>query len=348
MNYGKVFVTGGAGFIGRHVIEELVSPLSIHQKQVVNIDKLSYAASREGLPDKNHHLVVGNIGDSDLVSSLLSSHEPAYVVNLAAESHVDKSISDPWSFIDNNVRATARFMTAVLAYWQNLPDGAKEGFRFLHVSTDEVYGPADPRKPFTEEAACNPSSPYAASKAAADHFALSLWKTYGFPVTIVRPANNFGPYQHEEKFIPKVITCAVQGDPIPVYGDGRQIRDWLYVKRTARHIKWLLSQGIPGEVYNLTDYQHNSNIWVVENICELVDRRLDRGKTRSFDLAAYVKDRPGHDRCYSISGAKLSYLRGPLRGHHHESSFLRSLQQTVDWYLENRFGVEPNSKKDRL
>ncbi len=326
-------VTGGAGFIGGNFVLDAVA----RGIRIVNLDALTYAgnldtlASLQGHPD--HVFVHGDIGDRALVARLLAEHRPDAVVNFAAESHVDRSIDGPAAFIQTNVVGTLALLEAVRDHWRSLDGAAKDGFRFLHVSTDEVYGALGETGLFTETTPYAPNSPYSASKAASDHLVRAFHHTYGLPVLTTNCSNNYGPYHFPEKLIPLVIARALAGEPLPVYGDGRQVRDWLFVTDHCEAIRTVLAGGRVGETYNVGGNAEKQNIEVVETICALLDERRPRedGRPRASQIA-FVADRPGHDRRYAIDASKL---REEL-GWEPKYSFERGIAETVDWYLDNQ------------
>jgi dTDP-glucose 4,6-dehydratase len=326
-----ILVTGGAGFIGANFVLDWLAEVG---EPVVNLDKLTYAGNLKSLAslagDTRHVFVRGDIGDADLVRTLLERHRPRAVVNFAAESHVDRSIHGPAAFIQTNVVATFALLDCVRAWWSGLPAEERAGFRLLHVSTDEVYGslgPAD--RPFTESSAYAPNSPYAASKASSDHLVRAYHHTYGLPTLTTNCSNNYGPLQFPEKLVPLMIVNALAGQPLPVYGDGRNVRDWLYVGDHCRALRTVLARGRAGETYNVGGNAEMANIDVVHTICRLV--RARRPEIDCERLVTYVKDRPGHDRRYAIDAAKL---RRDLGWAPHET-FESGMRKTVDWYLEN-------------
>ncbi|MEP6907103.1 MAG: dTDP-glucose 4,6-dehydratase [Pseudoxanthomonas sp.] len=329
-------VTGGAGFIGGNFVLEAVGK----GVRVINLDALTYAgnldtlASLEGNPD--HVFIHGNIGDQALVSRLLVEHQPDAVVNFAAESHVDRSIEGPGAFVQTNVVGTLALLEAVRDYWRGLEGARKDSFRLLHVSTDEVYGSLGDTGKFTESTPFAPNSPYSASKAASDHLVRAFHHTYGLPVLTTNCSNNYGPYHFPEKLIQLIIARALAGEPLPVYGDGRNVRDWLYVSDHCAAIRTVLEKGRPGETYNVGGDAERQNIEVVETICGLLDQRRPRadGKLRSSQIT-YVTDRPGHDRRYAIDASKL---QGEL-GWKPQYTFEKGIAQTVDWYLDNQAWV---------
>ena len=330
-------VTGGAGFIGGNFVRNAVS----RGIRVVNLDALTYAGNLDTLKDldgnPNHVFVHGDIGDRELVASLLDEHRPDAVLNFAAESHVDRSIDGPAAFIQTNVVGTLALLEATRDYWKSLDGAAREAFRFLHVSTDEVYGTLGDTGLFTETTPYAPNSPYSASKAASDHLVRAFHHTYGLPVLTTNCSNNYGPYHFPEKLVPLVIAKALAGEPLPVYGDGRQVRDWLFVSDHCDAIRTVLASGRVGETYNVGGNAEKQNIEVVKAICALLDERRPRpdGKPRESQIA-FVADRPGHDRRYAIDASKL---RDEL-GWEPRYTFERGLAETVDWYLDNQAWVE--------
>ena len=334
-----ILVTGGAGFIGSAVVRRLVR----QGKTVINLDKLTYAGNPASLKvienAPNHVLIEGDIADSDLVLNLLREHQVEGIMHLAAESHVDRSIDGPSAFVETNVVGTFRLLAAALDYWRGLEGEAKDNFRFHHISTDEVFGdlPFDDSK-FTEETPYAPSSPYSASKAASDHFVRAWHETYGLPVVLSNCSNNYGPYHFPEKLIPLVLLNALEGKPLPVYGKGDNVRDWLYVDDHAAALEAVLTKGAVGESYNVGGNQERTNLEVVEAICDALDARLplDGGGSRR-DLITFVTDRPGHDRRYAIDASKIERELGWSP----EETFESGLAKTIDWYLDNRWWWEP-------
>ena len=326
-------VTGGAGFIGGNFVLEAVA----RGVRVINLDALTYAgnlhtlAPLQGNPD--HVFVHGDIGDRELVSRLLAEHRPDAVLNFAAESHVDRSIDGPAAFVQTNVVGTLALLESVRDYWKGLEGEAKEAFRFLHVSTDEVYGTLGETGYFTETTPYAPNSPYSASKAASDHLVRAFHHTYGLPVLTTNCSNNYGPYHFPEKLIPLVIAKALAGEPLPVYGDGRQVRDWLFVSDHCEAIRTVLAKGRVGETYNVGGNAEKQNIEVVRTICRLLDQRIPRedGQPRE-QLITHVTDRPGHDRRYAIDASKLK----DELGWEPKYSFEQGIAATVDWYLEHQ------------
>jgi len=332
-----LLVTGGAGFIGANFVLRAVAD----GHRVVNLDKLTYAGNLDTLRsldgNQNHLFVKGDIGDRALVSELLSSHPIDAIVNFAAESHVDRSIDGPAAFIDTNVVGTLGLLEAARDHYRGLNGNAQQAFRFLHVSTDEVYGSLGDEGYFTESSPYAPNSPYSASKAASDHLVRAFHHTYGLPVLTTNCSNNYGPYQFPEKLIPLVIHKALKGEELPVYGDGRNIRDWLYVGDHCAAITRVLEAGRVGETYNVGGNAEKRNIEVVETICDLLDERqaLPSGNPRR-SLITFVKDRPGHDRRYAIDAAKLKNELGWSPS----ETFETGISATVDWYIDHAAWVE--------
>jgi dTDP-glucose 4,6-dehydratase len=334
-----ILVTGGAGFIGSNFVLDW---LAASNEPVVNIDKLTYAGNLENLAslhgDARHIFVQGDIADQELLAGLFAEHQPRAVVNFAAESHVDRSIHNPGSFIETNVVGSFRLLEAARGHWDSLLGGAKEGFRFLHVSTDEVYGSLGPGDAaFTEQHRYEPNSPYSASKAASDHLVRAYHHTYGLPVLTTNCSNNYGPYHFPEKLIPLMIVNALAGKPLPVYGDGQQIRDWLYVGDHCSAIRRVLEAGRPGEVYNIGGWNEKPNIEIVQTICALLDEMRPRAKGGSYrEQITYVKDRPGHDRRYAIDARKIESELGWKPA----ETFETGIRKTVRWYLEHSEWVQ--------
>ena len=334
-----IFVTGGAGFIGANFVLDWFGSLD---ESVINIDKLTYAGNLENLAslqgDNRHIFVQADIGDSETISRLLAVHQPRAVVNFAAESHVDRSIHGPEDFIQTNVVGTFRLLEAVRAYWNGLEGDAKADFRFLHVSTDEVYGTLAPSDPaFTEENNYEPNSPYSASKAASDHLVRAWHHTYGLPVLTTNCSNNYGPLHFPEKLIPLMIVNALAGKALPVYGDGQQIRDWLYVRDHCSAIRRVLEAGKPGETYNVGGWNEKANIDIVKTVCALLDELRPRTDGKSYaEQITYVTDRPGHDRRYAIDARKLERELGWKPA----ETFETGIRKTVEWYLANPEWVE--------
>jgi len=364
----SILVTGGAGFIGSNFVRQWLAdfgscgraateppdrppspqPPASHSQlptpdsqlatdhRLVNLDKLTYAGNldslAECLEDALHVFVQGDIGDGALVGQLLAEHHPQAIVNFAAESHVDRSIDGPAEFVQTNVVGTFRLLEAARQYWSGLPEAEAAAFRFLHVSTDEVYGSLGPAGKFTESTQYAPNSPYSASKASSDHFVRAYHHTYGLPVLITNCSNNYGPYQFPEKLIPLMILNALEGKPLPVYGDGRQVRDWLFVEDHCRAIRAVLERGTPGEVYNIGGDCERTNLEVVRTICALVDAlRPGLPHAPCSSLITFVADRPGHDRRYAIDAGKI---RGQL-GWKPLETFESGLRRTVQWYLDH-------------
>lgn len=329
-----IIVTGGAGFIGGNFVLDW---LASNDEPVINLDKLTYAGNLDTLSsvkdDPRHHFVHGDIGDKDLIAKLLQEHKPRAVVNFAAESHVDRSIHGPADFIQTNIMGTFNLLEAVREYWNGLEVANKTAFKFLHVSTDEVYGTLSPTDaPFTEKHQYEPNSPYSASKAASDHLVRAWHHTYGLPVVTTNCSNNYGPYHFPEKLIPLVILNALEGKPLPIYGDGQQVRDWLYVKDHCSAIRRVLEAGTLGETYNVGGWNEKANLDVVHTICALLDElkpRADGGKYA--EQITYVTDRPGHDRRYAIDARKLERELGWKPAETFESG----IRKTVQWYLDN-------------
>ena len=327
-----ILVTGGAGFIGANFVLDW---LSASDEPVLNLDKLTYAGNPENLAalqgDARHVFVQGDIGDAALLPQLLAQHQPRAVVNFAAESHVDRSIHGPEDFIQTNVVGTTRLLQSVRAYWQGLGDAERAAFRFLHVSTDEVYGSLGPGDAaFTETHRYEPNSPYSASKAASDHLVRAWHHTYGLPVLTTNCSNNYGPYHFPEKLIPLMIVNALAGKPLPVYGDGQQIRDWLYVADHCSAIRRVLQAGRLGEVYNVGGWNEKPNLEIVHTVCALLDELRPRADGQSYrSQISFVKDRPGHDRRYAIDARKIEQELGwrPTE------TFDTGIRKTVQWYL---------------
>ncbi len=329
-----ILVTGGAGFIGSNFILDWLNETG---EPVINVDKLTYAGNPSNLDSVAHRneysFVRAGIEEEATIAPALRSGAVRAVVNFAAETHVDRSILGPEPFVQTNVVGTLRLLETVRTYWAGLPAAARDSFRFLHVSTDEVYGTLEPADPaFTEETPYRPNSPYAASKAAADHFVRSYGETYGLPVVTTNCSNNYGPCQFPEKLIPLVIHNALRDKPLPIYGDGRQVRDWLYVKDHCSALRLVLAAGAPGRTYNIGGNSERTNIEVVREICAVLDSMRPRSDGRSYaEQIAFVKDRPGHDRRYAID---TSRIRRELDWAPAES-FEAGIKKTVAWYLDN-------------
>lgn len=335
----NILVTGGAGFIGANFVLDWLRQAGADG--IVNVDKLTYAGNRESLAevegDVRHVFSQIDICDTAAVSCLLKVHRPRAVLHFAAESHVDRSILAPGQFVQTNIVGTFSLLEAVLAYWQGLDMSAREAFRFLHVSTDEVFGslgPAEP--PFSETSRYQPNSPYSASKAASDHMVRAYHHTYGLPVLITNCSNNYGPFQFPEKLIPLTITNALAGKSLPVYGDGLNVRDWLYVGDHCTAIREILARGRAGETYNVGGWNEKTNIEVVHTLCDLLDELKPKAAGSYRDQIAFVRDRPGHDRRYAINASKLAQELGWTPAETFESG----LRKTVQWYLHNEAWVQ--------
>jgi dTDP-glucose 4,6-dehydratase len=342
-----ILVTGGAGFIGSNFVLDW---LAQDDEAVINLDKLTYAGNLENLAslqgNNKHIFVQGDIGDSALIQRLLAEHKPRAIINFAAESHVDRSIHSPEDFIQTNIVGTFRLLESSRAYWSALAVADKAKFRFLHVSTDEVYGSLAKDEPaFTEEHQYEPNSPYAASKAASDHLVRSYHHTYGMPVLTTNCSNNYGPYHFPEKLIPLIFVNALAGKPLPVYGDGQQIRDWLYVKDHCSAIRRVLEAGTTGEVYNVGGWNEKANLDIVNILCSLLDELRPRTDKNSYKAQiTFVSDRPGHDRRYAIDARKLERELGWLPA----ETFATGIRKTIQWYLDNPVwlaGVQSGSYK---
>lgn len=328
-----ILVTGGAGFIGSNFVLDW---LAASGDSVVNVDKLTYAGNLENLrsldKDSRHVFVRGDIGDQSLIADLLARHQPRAVINFAAESHVDRSIVGPRDFIETNVVGTFGLLEAVRGYWSGLQGRDRDAFRFLHVSTDEVYGSLGPDDPaFTEHHGYQPNSPYSASKAASDHLVRAYHHTYGVPVLTTNCSNNYGPYHFPEKLIPLMIVNGLAGKSLPVYGDGQQIRDWLYVSDHCSAIRRVLEGGAPGETYNIGGWNEKPNIEIVQTVCKLLDELSPRADGSHAAQITYVKDRPGHDRRYAIDARKIERELGWRPA----ETFATGIRKTVEWYLAN-------------
>jgi len=334
-----ILVTGSAGFIGSNFVLDW---LAQHDEAVIGLDKLTYAGNLENLAslrdDPRHIFVRGDIGDTDLVARLLAQHRPRAVVNFAAESHVDRSIHGPEDFIQTNIVGTFHLLEAVRAYWSGLSGEEKAGFRLLHVSTDEVYGSLAKGDPaFSETHRYEPNSPYSASKAASDHLVRAYHHTYGLPVLTTNCSNNYGPYHFPEKLIPLMIVNALAGKPLPVYGDGQQIRDWLYVRDHCSAIRRVLEAGKTGEVYNIGGWNEKANLDIVHTVCALLDELRPRPDGKSYrEQITFVTDRPGHDRRYAIDARKIERELGWKPAETFESG----IRKTVQWYLDNQAWVD--------
>ena len=338
MTTQTLLVTGGAGFIGGCFVREW---LAAGRGRLVTFDKLTYAGNLDSLADvlqhPDHVFVQGDVADRAAVDAALAAHRPTAIVHFAAESHVDRSIEAPEEFVRTNVLGTFHLLDAARRYVATLPDAARHAFRFLHVSTDEVYGSLGPTGKFTETTAYDPSSPYSASKAAADHFARAYHRTYGLPVIVTNCSNNYGPYQFPEKLIPLMILNALEGKPLPVYGDGSNVRDWLFVTDHCGALRLVLEKGRPGATYNIGGNCERTNLEVVRAICRAVDElRPGLPHAPCENLITFVKDRPGHDHRYAIDATRIESELGWQRRYVFESG----IRETVAWYLEHRAWVE--------
>jgi dTDP-glucose 4,6-dehydratase len=337
-----MIVTGGAGFIGANFVNRL---LARTDSKIVIIDKLTYAGNlsniEESLKDPRVHFIQADIADYDAIDAVFREHQPLALVNFAAESHVDRSIDDPSPFIETNVVGTFVLLEVARRYFANLKDDAKRAFRFLHVSTDEVYGTLGEAGAFCETTPYAPNSPYAASKASADHLVRAYHETYGLPAIVTNCSNNYGPYQFPEKLIPLMVLNAIEGKPLPIYGDGGNVRDWLYVEDHCAGVLLALRNGKPGEKYNIGGGNERTNLQIVDLICGEIEKLLPaadnpllsgQGKRSYFELKSFVSDRPGHDRRYAIDAAKIRRELGWTPAYDFESGLAR----TIDWYCENR------------
>lgn len=342
-----ILVTGGAGFIGSNFVLDWISATG---EAVVNLDKLTYAGNLRNLDalaeDRRHVFVRGDIGDSEVLLGLLRDHRPRAVVHFAAESHVDRSILGPETFLQTNVVGTFRLLEAVRAYWGDLTGADRENFRFLHVSTDEVFGSLGPDEPgFSETTAYQPNSPYSASKAASDHFVRAYHHTYGLPVVTTNCSNNYGPFQFPEKLIPLLIVNGLAGKALPVYGDGMNVRDWLYVGDHCAAIRTVLARGRVGETYNIGGNNERANLDIVRTLCRLLDELAPSNDGPHERLITFVKDRPGHDRRYAIDSRKIAAELGWMP----EETLESGLRKTVAWYLANQrwvAGVQDGSYRE--
>ncbi len=333
-----ILVTGGAGFIGSCFVRQCIAA---HRARVVNLDWLTYAGNLDSLrpveDDPEYLFVHGDIADRAMVDRLLAEHQPAAIVHFAAESHVDRSIDSPAAFVRTNVLGTFELLDAARTYVTRLSPQRRGGFRFLHVSTDEVYGSLGPSGRFTETSPYDPSSPYSASKAAADHFVRAYYRTFGLPVLVTNCSNNYGPYQFPEKLIPLMILNAVEGKPLPVYGDGQNVRDWLFVEDHCQALWKVLAAGRPGETYNIGGNCERTNLDVVQTICHTVDElRSGLAHAPCSSLITFVEDRPGHDRRYAIDASRIRKELGWAAEH----DFASGIRRTVQWYLDNAEWVE--------
>ncbi len=328
-------ITGGAGFIGSNFVRQCLA--AEEDLRIINLDKLTYAGNMESLSTfadcQNYIFIHGDIRERSLSKKLLLEYNPDAIINFAAESHVDRSIDGPADFIQTNTVGTFELLEAARFYWDKLDTDKRQDFRFLHVSTDEVYGSLGDEGYFTEETSYMPSSPYSASKAASDHLVRAWHHTYGLPVLITNCSNNYGPYQFPEKLIPLMILKALAGEPLPVYGDGQNVRDWLYVEDHCRAIRTVLEKGSPGQTYNIGGHCEKTNLEVVKTICAILDQLVpDSPVLPHAALITYVKDRPGHDRRYAIDAGKIRRELGWMP----QETFETGLHKTINWYLENR------------
>jgi dTDP-glucose 4,6-dehydratase len=331
-------ITGGAGFIGSAVVRMIIEQ---GMDQVVNVDKLTYAGNLDSLAsvtgDERYHFVQADICDARAMAEVLQQYRPDAIMHLAAESHVDRSIDGPGAFIETNIIGTYTLLEAARDYWGSLEDSSAQAFRFHHVSTDEVYGSLGEEGLFEETTAYDPSSPYSASKAASDHLVRAWHRTYGLPVVLTNCSNNYGPYQYPEKLIPLMIQKARQGEPLPVYGTGENIRDWLYVDDHARALLRVINQGVVGETYNIGGHNELTNIEVVTTLCHILDEREPAADGRSHaERITFVSDRPGHDMRYAIDAGKIQRELGWTP----EETFATGMAKTVDWYLANQQWVD--------
>ncbi|TAN48193.1 MAG: dTDP-glucose 4,6-dehydratase [Methylococcaceae bacterium] len=333
-----ILITGGAGFIGANFVLDW---LNVVGEPVVNLDKLTYAGNRDNLAslnnDPRHIFVQGDIGDAALLAELLQTHRPRALLHFAAESHVDRSILGPDAFIRTNIEGTFQLLQAAKAYWSGLPAAEQSAFRFLHVSTDEVYGSLEAHEPpFSETTPYAPNSPYAASKASSDHLVRAYHHTYGLPTLTSNCSNNYGPYQFPEKLIPLMILNALRNKPLPVYGDGLNVRDWLYVGDHCAAIRRVLEAGQPGATYNIGGCNEKTNLDVIHTVCAILDQLRPMADGNHAALIQFIKDRPGHDRRYAIDAAKIERELGWKP----RETFETGIRKTVSWYLENSAWVE--------
>jgi dTDP-glucose 4,6-dehydratase len=332
----KILITGGAGFIGSSVVRQFINETECH---VINVDKLTYAGNLQSLTSVSDNarycFEQVDICDTAELTRVFCEHQPDAVMHLAAESHVDRSITGPSDFIQTNIVGTYTLLEVARSYWNGLDAMRKAAFRFHHISTDEVYGTLGETGYFTEQTAYEPNSPYSASKAASDHLVRAWHHTYGFPVVTTNCSNNYGPYHFPEKLIPLVILNAVNGKPLPIYGKGDNIRDWLYVEDHARALRIVLDRGVLGETYNIGGWNEKTNLEVVQGICAILDE-LRPGELPHAELITYVQDRPGHDQRYAIDASKIA----SELGWRPQESFETGLRKTVEWYLQNTDWVE--------
>jgi dTDP-glucose 4,6-dehydratase len=334
-----IMITGGAGFIGANFA---IDWLKQSDERIVNLDKLTYAGNLENLAsleDNDQHVFVrGDIGDQELVDQLLAEHQPRAIINFAAESHVDRSIEGPEAFIQTNVVGTARLLQSARQYFEGLGESEQDAFRFMHISTDEVYGSLSSTDPaFTELNRYEPNSPYSASKAASDHLVRAYHHTYGLPVLTTNCSNNYGPFQFPEKLIPLILHNALKGKVLPIYGDGQQIRDWLFVSDHCSAIRRVLEAGKVGEIYNIGGLNEKANIEIVHQLCDMLDEQSPKQGGGSYrSQIEFVKDRPGHDRRYAIDATKIEQELGWTP----EYTFERGIRETVEWYLNHPEWVE--------
>ena len=330
----RLLVTGGAGFIGSNFIRLV---LNLYQDiHIINLDKLTYAGNLDSLrdieQDSRYTFVQGNICDAEFVQQLFNKYKPDTIVHFAAESHVDRSIDGPAAFIETNINGTFTLLEAARKYWSGLNNDDKSRFRFLHISTDEVYGSLDDTGCFTEGTPYAPNSPYSASKASSDHLVRAYYHTYGLPVLMTNCSNNYGPYQFPEKLISLMILNALEGKKLPVYGTGQNIRDWLYVEDHCRAILTVLAKGVPGEKYNIGGHNEKTNLSIVHTLCDILDVKRPRADGKSYrEQITFVKDRPGHDIRYAIDASKIQRELGWVP----EETFETGIAKTVDWYLNN-------------
>ncbi|MHB1145435.1 MAG: dTDP-glucose 4,6-dehydratase [Thiobacillus sp.] len=329
----KILITGGAGFIGSAVVRQFVAETDV---TVINVDKLTYAGNLDSLPGlmghPRHIFEQVDICDAKEVARVFAQHQPDGVMHLAAESHVDRSIDGPAAFIETNILGTYTLLEAARGYWSGLAPERRDGFRFHHISTDEVYGSLGDTGLFTEETPYAPNSPYSASKAGSDHLVRAWHHTYGLPVVTTNCSNNYGPYHFPEKLVPLMILNALEGKPLPIYGKGDNVRDWLYVDDHARALRLVLAKGTPGETYNIGGHNERTNLQVVNAICALLDELAPRGAGTYASRLTYVQDRPGHDKRYAIDAGKIERELGWMP----QETFESGLRKTVQWYLDNR------------